>query len=355
MYLKQGDYQNAVQTLEHARITPTPQESDPLITISLVSSSVALIGNKCSLIRKIFNWKFDRLEKIAWQRLCMSQYTSGHIQEVGETLLRMVGPLAEDKKESAHGGILGAVIMRSGEVTLLGWTGKPSKCNSCLPSSPAVYCKYPFALSRLEDPELEEHVDELQDIFKRDDALVIYERFTRLQPVRFAHFRLHLPCIVFAVTSLRQEEENVYISETIGLGDVEFTTADPLPLKKPRRLVFVDTRIHGLQKTRGLATWESGAVSESDMESGSEWGSEIADTDAGLMRAPIIGGVPSTPSEYTHALQLIAHLKQPFRALLLLRQSGGAYKRVAAEHEFIVRGTGNEFPKDVRVEVLEIL
>ena len=185
-----------------------------------------------SLAWQIFNWNFDRIEAIAWQRWCDSLYDSGRIKELGETLLKMVGPLAEDEKESAHGRILEAIVTRSREATLLAWTGKSSKRNSCLPSSPAVYGSHQFVPLFLPRAELEKRTSELRTIFSLIDAVVIYGRLTRLQPIRLSHFRLLLPCIVFGITDLRKVEEKVYLAQTTGLGDVEFTTANPLPLKE---------------------------------------------------------------------------------------------------------------------------
>jgi len=113
MYLKQGDYKNAVKTLQHAKSPSTPQVSDPLVTISL-----------------IFGWKFDNLKAIAWQRLCETLYISGRIKELGEMLEEIVNPLAGDEKEPVHGHILQEIVTRTGQVTLLTWTGKSSACNS---------------------------------------------------------------------------------------------------------------------------------------------------------------------------------------------------------------------------------
>ena len=267
----------------------------------------------------------------------------------------MVSPLAEDEKEPTHGHILEEIVTRSGQVSLLAWTGKSSTCNSCLPSSPAVYSQHPFVPPCPEQDELDKRTDELQAVFPPADALVIYGRVTRLQPVRFAHFRLHLPCIVFGVRSLRKEQEDVYHAKTIGLGDVEFTTADSLPLKEPRRLVFVDLRIHGLIDPHDAATREDRL--ESDAESISDLGNSAVDTESELVHPPIIEEAPSLPrlDTYTRALQVIAHLGQPFSPLLLLQQPDGAYRRVAADHEIVVRGIGKNIPKDIRVEVLEIL
>jgi len=181
---------------------------------------------------------------------------------------------------------------------------------------------------------------------------VIYDRVTRIQPVRFAHFRLHLPCIVISVTSLKREEANVYHAKTVELGDVRFTTAELLPLKEAWRLVFVDLRIHSFQQPRCTTTsWENVVASGAGLNSVTS-----TDTDAEIVYGPLIEEAPSTPSDtYTRALELIIHLGQPFSALLLLQQPDGAYKRVAADHEIVVRGMGNNVPKDIRVEVLEIL
>ena len=54
MYLKQGDYENAVKTLQYAKNTSTPQVSDPLVTISLVSfSSIVMLRCILTLLKDI--------------------------------------------------------------------------------------------------------------------------------------------------------------------------------------------------------------------------------------------------------------------------------------------------------------
>ena len=179
-------------------------------------------------------------------------------------------------------------MTRSGEVTLLVWTGRSSKCNSCLPSSPAAYIQRPFVPPGLSQAKLENSTDGLRAASPRSDAVVIYERLTRLQPVRFSHCCLHLPCIVFCRTHLRKVEVNVYLTETTGLGDVEFTTADALPIGERRRLVFVDTRIHGFHMSDSMTRWEG----RSEADSNPDPGNSNADMDAGLVRVPIIEEVP---------------------------------------------------------------
>lgn len=54
---------------------------------------------------------------------------------------------------------------------------------------------------------------------------------------------------------------------------------------------------------------------------------------------------------------MITRIGQPFNALLLVQQSNGTYKRVAAENEIVVPGLGTNIPssKYIRAKVLEIL
>ncbi|KAG9308828.1 WD40-repeat-containing domain protein [Chiua virens] len=122
MYLKRGDYKDAMEILGLAKNLFTPDERSPLTTISIV-----------------FNWDFEGLEFISWQRRCEALYIAESLKEVSDCLQNISDKLAEDDREPLHGQILEEIITRSGEVKLLAWTGKSSSCNSCLPSSPAVY------------------------------------------------------------------------------------------------------------------------------------------------------------------------------------------------------------------------
>ncbi|KAG9309660.1 hypothetical protein JVU11DRAFT_10329 [Chiua virens] len=341
MYLKQGDYGNAAQTLGIVKNPFTAEDRGPLASLFI-----------------IFNWNFKNLKSIAWQRACERLYATGSMKEVGDTLLKMVTPLPENKKERAHGDILQEIINRSGEVTLLAWTGKSSTCNSCLPSSPAVYAQTQLTLLPLEEDELDKRIAKLRAIVALPDALMAYGSVTCSQPARFAHFRLLLPCINFRVKTLKKEQENVYHAETVGLGDVEFTTADSLPLKQPRKLIFVNPWIHHLRKWHG----DRDEDKESDVELDTHVGSiPDADINVGLVHEPMIEEDPTPPSRtldvdiHTRALELIARLGQPFSALLLLKQPDGAYKRVAADNEIVVRGIEDDALKDIRVEFLEVL
>ncbi|KAG9309666.1 WD40-repeat-containing domain protein [Chiua virens] len=314
MHLKQGDYKNAVQTLDSVKNPFTTEERGPLMTISIV-----------------FNWDFENLKLIAWERLCQTLYTSRSLKELGETLLKIAShSTTEEEKEAMHGQILQEIVTRSREFTIL-----------------------PFG-----EDELEKRAAELRKIFPVADALVTYSWITRSQPVRFTHFRLHLPCIVFRAKRLQRLQRDVYCAETAALGDVEFTTGDSLSLKDARRLVFVNPWIHLLRDACGSIGWD-GDNSDSDTESNTNVDVDSdAEAYAELMHAPMIEEIQPTPPDTdmdTRALRLIAFLGQSFSALLLLKQPDGAYKRVAADHEIVIRGMGNNVPRDIRVELLEVV
>ena len=109
---------------------------------------------------------FESLEASWWQHLPVyeSLYASGRIKGVRVTLLKTVIPLADDRKDHARGRILESIVTRSGEVTLLGWTGRLYTCHSCLPTgtgSPVYsHWRHLFVPSRLGRAALETRTQE---------------------------------------------------------------------------------------------------------------------------------------------------------------------------------------------------
>ncbi|KAF8129630.1 hypothetical protein EV363DRAFT_1168658 [Boletus edulis] len=195
---------------------------------------------------------------------------------------------------------------------------------------------------------------QLSDALSKDDALDVYYRLARLPPARFANRRLQLPCIVFHVKLITVKDQdndgNRYNAKVSGLGMVEFKTADNIPPAEPRRLVFVHpwiSQIRGPHPHGGVGI----DVSDSEPEVG-----EDAGTDEESGAAPPLG-VLATPLDHrTLALQMIVRVRQRFNALLLLRQPGGEYKRVAAENEIVVQISRSQVrSKDIHAEVLDIL
>ncbi|KAF8556822.1 hypothetical protein OG21DRAFT_1482737 [Imleria badia] len=274
--------------------------------------------------------------------------------------------------EAALGHLLEEIVARSGDVTVLVWTGKSSPYNNCLPATLAVYSQslwdvgqsiiiarvancfpplepplmatFPAAAILLftkcslhrqdkktqcdallekdhslvaeepiEDAKMDARVAALRNSLPRADAMLIHDHVTRLPPARFANRRLHLP-------SLSRPE--------------------------PRKLILVHPWIRDLRDPLDGFTWNS--VLDSD-ESESDPDSSPSSPSYTLPVAKM--------DDYTRALRLVVRLRQPFHALLLQQQPNGEFKRVAAEHGLIVPGHERQIDlsRDIHVDVVEVL
>ena len=269
--------------------------------------------------------------------------------------------------ETALGQLLENIVARSGDVTVIAWTGKSLAYNSALPDSLAVYSQTPYSPPPMEVNELDTCAEQLRTRLAPQDVITFYYQFTLLPRATFSNRCLQLPCIVFSVTRIGVQEldriqGNLYRATVSLLGRVEFRTANAMPLTKPRKLVFVhpwlrDLRdpLHGFvsddeQEAESDVCPSDEAQVESDVGSGDG-------TDDGWTPASPFDAKPSARVDTSiQAFRLIARLGCPFNALLLERQSNGQYKRVAAEHEIIVPGVLSQTnPKDIRVKVLEVV
>ncbi|KIK11311.1 hypothetical protein PISMIDRAFT_19628 [Pisolithus microcarpus 441] len=221
---------------------------------------------------------------------------------------------------------------------MLMWLGKSSSYNSCLLASISVYNQTPYSPPSLEGEEMETYVTELQGKLSEGVALGIYKQVRSLPPAHFAACHLHLPCIAFSIRRLGIQElckdnMKVYHARVLGLGLVDFTTAEDLPL----------------DGDAWEGDWESIVESGLDLEHNA--GSDEAVPPFPLHAVP----VPQV-NEYSQALQMIAHLGQPFNALLLVQQPDRHYKRVATENEIVVWGLGTDVSsQNIWMAVLEIL
>ncbi|KAF8557900.1 hypothetical protein OG21DRAFT_1494421 [Imleria badia] len=261
------------------------------------------------------------------------------------------------EREAALGHLLEEIVARSGEVTVLAWTGKSSSYNSCLPATFAVYNQPSGAPTS--DGEMDVRVAALRKSLPQTDATPFYDRITRLPPARFANRRLYLPCVIFAVKKLRVQNfgggrEYRYRARVSGIGDVEFQTSDQLSPTEPRKLIFVHPCIRDLYDPLDGFSW-----GDTDSEDGDGDGDvDDPETDAGSAPSSPLAAVPAaTMDDYTRALRLVVRLQQPFHALVLQKQTNGEFKRVAAEHEIVVPEIDRRinFDKDIRTEVVEIL
>ena len=258
---------------------------------------------------------------------------------------------------AALGHLLEEIVARSGEVSVLSWTGRSSPYNSCLPATLAIYSRPPHVSPSINSAEMDVRVAALRDSLPQVEVILIHDRITRLPSARFANRKLHLPCIIFAVKRLGvqdfgSDQENHYRARVSGIGHVDFQTSDRLSLTEPRRLILVHPWIRDLRDPLDGFTWGS-TVDEGEEEDNSD-----SDTEAGSTPMSPLQAVPAASmDDYTRALRLIVRLQQPFHALLLQQQPNGEFKRIAAEHEIVITGLEHKinFGRDIHVGVVEVL
>ncbi|KAI6143757.1 hypothetical protein BKA82DRAFT_31596 [Pisolithus tinctorius] len=130
------------------------------------------------------------------------------------------------------------------------------------------------------------------------------------------------------------ENEELYRARVLGLGNVEFTTADDLPLHEAKKFVFVNPWIYHIRGPISGVTWGDDSESDTNYDS---------DEVASLPTVPV-----ALLDNYTRALEMIVRLGQPFNALLLVQQSNGMYKRVAAGNEIVTLGLRTSPPRTFR-------
>ncbi|KAI6004535.1 hypothetical protein F5J12DRAFT_927943 [Pisolithus orientalis] len=220
----------------------------------------------------------------------------------------------------ALGHLLEEIVARTGEVTVLAWSGTSSSYNSCLPASVSVYSQIPYTPPSLEGEEMETCITKLRSKLPQEVVLSIYNQIKLLPPARFGTRRLHLPCIIFPLRrlELRSGSEKLY-------------------------------------RARVPIVWFPGEMDpESDADSNCDSDHDAESDGVSLPSSPL-HALPPRVDGYTRALQMIARLGQPFSALLLAQQPKGEYRRVATEEEIVVSGLGTNIPTNIRAGVLEIL
>jgi len=253
--------------------------------------------------------------------------------------------------KDAIGQLLENIVARSGDVTVVAWTGISLPYNSALPDSLAVYSQIPYSSPPMEVNELDTCVEQLRTRLAPQDVTAFYNQVIPLPRATFLNRCLQLPCIVFSVRRIGVQElggsqGSLYRATVSLLGRVEFRTADVMPLTRPRKLVFVHPWLRDLRDPL------DGFVPDDEQEAESDAGSGDSTDDASVPDSPLYEQVDS----FTQALRMIARLGCPFNALLLEQQSNGQYKRVATEHEIIVPGVPSQAnPTDIRAKVLEIV
>ncbi|KAG1817516.1 uncharacterized protein BJ212DRAFT_1269921 [Suillus subaureus] len=274
-----------------------------------------------------------------------------------------------ENKRNALGRLLQEIVAHSGDVSVLDWVGKSSEFNSCLPAEITSYQAPPWSPSLSED-DIQTSVSSLQDAVVVEMALGLYRELGSLRAARFAHRRLHVPCIAFLVTEVRgkpglnQGANFTYQVKAKGLHDLLITTEDKLTQFWPGRpalqtFYLVRPWNRDLLELPDFAELPSHAepppspdASQSMEECWTSPGPSLDDI------VPVPPGEEGTVDSESHSqsLRLIVHLGQPFSAFLLARQRGGEYKRIASDHVIVAQVRDiTSICDTIDVKTLEIL
>ncbi|KAG1758392.1 hypothetical protein EDD22DRAFT_956916 [Suillus occidentalis] len=266
-----------------------------------------------------------------------------------------------EMKQNALGRLLQEIIARSGDITTLDWIGKSSQFNSCLPADISSY-EAPRLLPFLSEDEIQSSVSLLRHTVTVESASNLYTLLDNLSAPRFANFRLQLPCIAFPITEIRrrsvqgQETCFSYHVKADGLQDLLIDTEDRLfqfSQARPTQQTFLLVRLWNRN--------ELGLPDFADDEAMEAWSSRLSTPSSMPLSLLELGRSPKQhePVEsesHSRALRLIAHLGQPFSALLLAQQRGGEYKRIASDYNITAKVKDMTAVHDMMgVRTLEVL
>ncbi|KAI9460429.1 hypothetical protein HD554DRAFT_2041645 [Boletus coccyginus] len=240
-------------------------------------------------------------------------------------------PAIYGEEEGALGHLLARVLTASGDASILAWTGESTA--ACLL-----------------DAEVERIITASQtSSFDLHVALSLYDRLNELPAPWFAACRMKLPCIAFQLPPLslyRTRSGRVYRAGTPIFGTVTIKTRQDLSRMDSLYLVhpWLDTHLERDDKS-GTIMGEDVAPPPSPTTD-----DEIPDEEFDNDSFSLVEFEPPshpTPSRMvpmdreTRARRLVAHLGQPFGALLLTLASMGRravdYRRNAADSTITVQ------------------
>ena len=276
------------------------------------------------------------------------------------------------EREGALGRLLAHVLAGSGDASILAWTGESGSFNSCLPARITVF-NGP-ATSHLplpvQDAEVERIINTSQiSSFDLDVALSLYDRLNELPAPWFTASRMKLPCIAFQLpppSLYRTRSGRVYRADTVTFGTVTIKTRHDLSQMDSLYLVhpWLDTLLERDSKSGSIVGEDVATPPSPNTDD-----EEIADEDIDDSFSQVEFEPPSYPTPVrtvpvdreTRAQRLVAHLRQPFGALLVTLASTGRrevdYRRVAADSAITVQFQENVSLDDIlgNVRTLDVL
>ena len=206
-----------------------------------------------------------------------------------------------ENADNAVGRLLAEVLSRSGDTSILDWTGKPSAFHSCFPATLIPYKSAPSPLPSLDfqaPPKV--RISGQSSVFT--SAREMHQALSNLPPTQFANIRLFLPCIAHRVKVVQIE------ADTSAGGHVHRIKArglEPIDITLPQPLQNISTAIPYVL---------------------------IRPSHPNLLDA---SGIDDDAS----ACQWLAKMQQPFRALLLEQLRPNEYRRIATFCHILARPT----------------
>ncbi|KAI9459521.1 hypothetical protein HD554DRAFT_2330921 [Boletus coccyginus] len=218
-------------------------------------------------------------------------------------------PVIYGEGNQAVGRLLEYILTRSGDVSLLAWTGGSSGSHhTYLPADLTVYKEIvpPHFPRPIDTADMDGMVIGLRSSLPDLSLTVaLYGRLNGLPPLSLLAGRLTLPGIVFPLASVVPLSESdpdsdlaTYRATSPMLGDVEFQTTD---------------KLSGMESLLLIHPWISPLLDQ--------------DFSRGVAQFDLA----------TRALRLVARLRQPFGAFLLATLAREQYRRVATDSLIMVR------------------
>ena len=281
--------------------------------------------------------------------------------------------------EDSLGRLLSHVLAGYGDISILAWTGESGSFNSCLPGNIIVFNESPMSHLPVLTPD-----DEMERIVTAspcsfDLALSLYDRLSDLSPPWFSGKRMKLPCIAFPLPSFSRfrtrSGRTVYRADTTTLGMVQIKTKQDVSRTTTLYLVhpWLDTLLER-EDRRSITTAEDPTSLPSPNADEEEISDEevideqdIADeedeefvAESPSLPQPELPSSDPPMDRETRARRLVAHLRQPFGAILLALTTSGVrtdYKRVTADTLVRVQFEANVSLTDIldNVRTLDVL
>ena len=266
--------------------------------------------------------------------------------------------------ETSLGRLLANVLTRSGDVSVLAWTGECSHFNSCLPARISVFNgpATSHISSPIPDAEMEHLVTALHPPpFDLDVALRLYDRLKGLSTPRFAESRMTLWCIAFQLPTFAAHR-GCYRVDTAPFGTLEIRTRQKL--SRWRTLYLAHPWLNALLDHEYVEDDEMPLPSpytENDELSDDESDDEDEDNKGVTNDEDAVHAHMAPVDRETGARRLAVRLRQPFGALLLAPKVADrrivGYQRVAADVLITVRFRENVSLTDIlnNVRTLDVL